>query len=84
MYVMYVCRVYVCLYVRVYVCLYVCMYVCMYVYIVVVIEFWHGFVEYNYMSLNCQLIPLQLLTVLTSNDYNYPKMTNHIVGSKYS
>ena len=56
-----------------------CIYVCMYVYIVVVIEFWHGFVEYNYMSLNCQLIPLQLLKFLTSNDYNYTKMTNHIV-----
>ena len=27
---------------------------------VVVIEFWHGFIDYNYVSLNFQLIPITI------------------------
>ena len=42
---------------------------------VVVIEFWHGFMDYNYLSLNRQLLPLQLPRLLTGNDCNYGKMT---------
>ena len=34
-------------------------------------EFWHGFLDYNYLSLSCPLIQLQLPTLFTSNDYNY-------------
>ena len=41
----------------------------------VVIKFWHGFIDYNYLSLNGQLIPLQIPRLLASNDYNYRKMT---------
>ena len=32
----------------------------MYVEQVVVIEFWHGFVDYDYLSLNRQLIPITI------------------------
>ena len=41
---------------------------------VVVIEFWHNFCDYNYLSLNRQLT-LQLSMLLMSNDYNYRKVT---------
>ena len=37
--------------------------------LVVVIEVWHGFTDYNYLSLTHQLIPITRL--LTSNDDNY-------------
>ena len=30
---------------------------------VVVIEFWHGFIDQNYLSLNCQLIPITITKV---------------------
>ena len=30
---------------------------------VVVIEFWHGFVDYNYLSLNRQVIPIAISKV---------------------
>ena len=30
---------------------------------VVVIEFWHHFCDYNYLSLNCQLIPIVITKV---------------------
>lgn len=28
-----------------------------------VIEFWHGFIDYKYLSLNCQLIPITITYV---------------------
>ena len=46
---------------------------------VVVIGFWHGFIDYNYLSLNHQLIPITITEIASSNDYNYRKMTNYIV-----
>ena len=42
---------------------------------VVVIEFWHQFGDYNYLSLNRQLIPITITMLLTSDDYNYRKIT---------
>ena len=30
---------------------------------VVVIEFWHGFIDYNYLSLNRQLIPITITRI---------------------
>ena len=30
---------------------------------VVVIEFWHGFMDYNYLSLNRQLLPITITKV---------------------
>ena len=43
-----------------------------------IIEVWHGFTDYNYLSLTHQLIPiirLQVMMTITEND----KMTNYIV-----
>ena len=43
-------------------CVHVCVCVCVCTSIVV-IEFWHGFIDYNHLSLNRQLIPITITRV---------------------